>query len=150
MIKLTELIAGKHDVKETLVLAKKIVKSYGVNPKVDFKGSIPKHGKRPNYAHYDFDRNIIWVNPNMNKNKKDFLLSLVHEVWHAVQAKKNGGGSKFATKYEMEMNRLVAKDKDPYWDNKYEIEAEQVAKRDYSKWVKFVDHFQHNKDDKVR
>ena len=93
--------------------------------------------------------NFIYINSAMNKNIKDFLLSVVHEVWHAVQAKKNGGGRKFADKYEMEMNILVSKDKDPYWDNKYEIEAEKVAQRDYKKYQKHIDHLQ-NKNDKVR
>tara|TARA_Y100001963_G_scaffold57988_1_gene81141 strand:+ start:797 stop:1246 length:450 start_codon:yes stop_codon:yes gene_type:complete len=149
MIKLMELIAGRHDVKETLVLVKKIFKSYGVNPKIDFKTAVPKHGSRKNYAHYDFDRNVIWINPNMNKDTKNFLMSVIHETWHAVQAKKNGGGRKFADKYELEMNKLVQQGKDEYWDNKYEIEAENVAKRDYSKWVKEVDHL-NKKNDKVR
>ena len=48
-----------------------------------------------------------------------------------------------------QMNRLVQAGKDEYWDNKYEIEAENVAKRDYSKWVKEVDHL-NKKNDKVR
>ena len=155
MIKLKDIllekgvIAGFHDKKETLELLDKIFKDYKVKPKVKFIRNVPKHGKRANYAHYDFDTNFIYINSAMNKNIKDFLLSVVHEVWHAVQAKKNGGGRKFADKYEMEMNILVSKDKDPYWDNKYEIEAEKVAQRDYKKYQKYVDHLL-NKNHKVR
>ena len=155
MIKLKDIllekgvIAGFHDKKETMELLDKIFKDYKVKPKIKFQRNIPKHGKRANYAHYDFDSNFIYINSAMNKNIKDFLLSVVHETWHAVQAKKNGGGRKFADKYEMEMNILVSKDKDPYWDNKYEIEAEKVAKRDYKKYIKHIDHLR-NKNDKVR
>ena len=138
MIKLMELIAGRHDVKETLVLVKKIFKSYGVNPKIDFKGSIPKHGSRQNYAHYEWEDNTIWINPKLNKDKKNFLMSVIHETWHAVQAKKNGGGKKFAEKYETEQNMIAQgfyKGKsDVYWDNKYEIDAEKFGQKNWKKW----------------
>ena len=84
---------------------------------------------------------------------KDFLLSVVHEVWHAVQAKKNGGGRKFAEKYEKEISVFQAenpsKENDWYKYNKYEIESEKIAQKDYRRWKKDLDHLK-NKNDKVR
>ena len=159
MIKLKDIllekgvIAGFHDKKETMELLDKIFKDYKVKPKIKFQRNIPKHGKRANYAHYDFDSNFIYINSAMNKNIKDFLLSVVHETWHADQAKKNGGGRKFADKYEMEISQWQAdnpsKENDWYKYNKYEIEAEKVAQRDYKKYIKHIDHLR-NKNDKVR
>ena len=68
MIKLKDIllekgvIAGFHDKKETLELLDKIFKDYKVKPKVKFIRNVPKHGKRANYAHYDFDTNFIYIN----------------------------------------------------------------------------------------
>ncbi len=128
MIKLMELIAGKHDVKETLEIYRTITKAYGVNPK--FKWT----SKTDMYAHYDLDRGVIELSKTLNKNPKEFLFSLLHEIDHAMMAKKYGV-KKFKEMYEYEMNYQIAKGKDEYDDNKYEIQADKFAKKNISKWV---------------
>ena len=80
ILKEAGIIAGKHDKKETMELLDTIFKYYKVKPKIKFDRNIPKHGKRTNYAHYDFDNNMIHINSAMNKNPKDFLLSVVHTL----------------------------------------------------------------------
>ena len=49
-------------VKAEKALLDKIFKDYKVKPKVKFIRNVPKHGKRANYAHYDFDTNFIYIN----------------------------------------------------------------------------------------
>ena len=51
------------------------------------------------------------------------------------------GWRRFKDMYEYEMNLMVAKDKDPYKDNKYEIEAEKFGVNNWKKWYR-----QFNKD----
>ena len=47
---------------------------------------------------------------------------------------KKYGWKKFKEMYEMEMNLMIAKGKDEYKDNKYEIEAEKFGQKNWSKW----------------
>lgn len=129
MIKLMELIAGKHDVKETLEIYRTITKAYGVNPK--FKWT----SKTDMYAHYDLDRGVIELSKTLNKNPKEFLFSLLHEIDHAMMAKKYGV-KKFKEMYEYEMNYLVQQGKDEYKDNKFEIEAEDFGQDNWKRWYK--------------
>ena len=64
---------------------------------------------------------------------EDFLTTIIHEIYHAMDAKKYGW-KKFKEMYEMEMAYQIANDKDEYDDNKYEIEAEQFGQKNWSKW----------------
>ena len=66
---------------------------------------------------------------------KDFLITIVHEIRHAMDAKKYGW-KKFKDMYEWEMNYQISKGKDEYKDNKYEIEAEQFGQKNWSKWYR--------------
>ena len=80
---------------------------------------------------YDVDRNKIRIRTSYNK-KSDFIISVLHEIKHAMDAK-DKGKSKYKNEYEMEMNRQIALGKDRYDDNKFEIEAERWAKNEYRK-----------------
>ena len=68
-----------------------------------------------------------------NSQLKEFLITILHEIYHAMDAKKYGW-KKFKDMYEMEMNLQIAKGKDEYDDNKYEIEAEKFGQKNWSKW----------------
>ena len=90
-----------------------------------------------NHAHYDVDRGTLELSTKYktikNSQLKEFLITILHEIYHAMDAKKYGW-KKFKDMYEMEMNIQIAKGKDEYDDNKYEIEAEQFGQKNWSKW----------------
>ena len=82
---------------------------------------------------YDVDRNKIRIRTSYSK-KSDFIISVLHEIRHAMDAKRMGK-SKYKKEYEMEMGRQIALGKDRYDDNKFEIEAEKWAQKEYRrKW----------------
>ena len=90
-----------------------------------------------NHAHYDVDRGTLELSTKYktikNSQLKEFLITILHEIYHAMDAKKYGW-KKFKDMYEMEMNLQIAKGKDEYKDNKYEIEAEKFGQKNWSKW----------------
>jgi len=90
-----------------------------------------------NHAHYNVDRGILELSTKYktikNSQLKEFLITILHEIYHAMDAKKYGW-KKFKEMYEMEMAYQIANDKDEYKDNKYEIEAEKFGQKNWSKW----------------
>ncbi len=90
-----------------------------------------------NHAHYNVDTGTLELSTKYktikNRQLKEFLITILHEIYHAMDAKKYGW-KKFKEMYEMEMNLLIAKGKDEYDDNKYEIEAEKFGQKNWSKW----------------
>ena len=90
------------------------------------------------YAHFDVDRGELQLSTKYKKIQqsqiKEFLITILHETYHAMDAKKYGW-RKFKEMYEMEMNYQIAMDKDEYDDNKYEIAAEKFGQQNYSKWL---------------
>ena len=91
------------------------------------------------YAHFDVDRGELQLSTKYktikNSQVKEFLITILHEIYHAMDAKRYGW-KKFKDMYEMEMNLQIAKGKDEYKDNKYEIEAEKFGQKNWSKWSK--------------
>tara|TARA_Y100001963_G_scaffold84692_1_gene117356 strand:- start:1508 stop:1987 length:480 start_codon:yes stop_codon:yes gene_type:complete len=146
---LSELVAGRHDAKETLQILRAMSKELGVKvPAVKFSSSLPKVEGHRMFAHFDFDRNIIYINSAMNKNDDEFLKSLLHELFHAKQLKKYG--RKFKDEYEKEISIFQAEnpgeEDDWYKDNKFEIEAEKYAQKNWKKWKKIYDKAQMRKN----
>ena len=90
------------------------------------------------HAHYNVDTGTLELSTRYktikNNQLKEFLITIIHEIRHAMDAKKYGW-KKFKDMYEMEMNLMIAKDKDEYKDNKYEIEAEQFGQKNWKRWV---------------
>jgi hypothetical protein len=90
-----------------------------------------------NHAHYNVDTGTLELSTKYktikNSQVKEFLITILHEIYHAMDAKKYGW-KKFKDMYEYEMNLLISKDKDEYKDNKYEIEAEKFGQKNLSKW----------------
>ena len=90
-----------------------------------------------NHAHYNVDTGTLELSTKYktikNSQVKEFLITILHEIYHAMDSKKYGW-KKFKEMYEMEMNLQIAKDKDEYKDNKYEIEAEKFGQKNWSKW----------------
>ena len=63
-------------------IATELVKKAGLNSKVKFT----KTGK--NKADYNVDKDVINISPT--NNLKDFLVTVYHEIDHALDAKKYG------------------------------------------------------------
>ena len=108
-----------------------LIKHYGV-------GSIKvKMKSMKDHAEYDVDRGTLNLSTKYKNLKtrqiKPFLITMIHEIRHAMDAKKRGW-KKFKLDYEWEMNYQIAKDKDKYDDNKYEIEAEEFGRKNWKKW----------------
>ena len=66
---------------------------------------------------------------------KEFLITIIHEINHAMDAKKYGW-RKFKDMYEYEMNYQISQNKDEYKDNEFEIKAEKFGQKNWRKWYK--------------
>ena len=112
-------------------MIKELLKHYGV-------GSVKmKYKSMKDFAHYDVDRGELQLSKRYKTIKdsqiKEFLITMIHEIRHAMDAKKYGW-KKFKEMYEMEMNLMVQQGKNEYDDNKYEIEAEEFGQKNWKKW----------------
>ena len=91
------------------------------------------------HAHYNVDTGTLELSTRYKTIKsirvKEFLITILHEIYHAMDSKKYGW-KKFKDMYEYEMNYRIAKDQDEYKDNKYEIEAEEFGQKNYRKWYR--------------
>ena len=98
-----------------------------------------KYKSMREFAHFDVDRGELQLSTKYKTIKprqvKDFLITIIHEIRHAMDAKKYGW-RKFKLDYEWEMNYQIGQGKDEYKDNKYEIEAEKFGQKNYQKWYK--------------
>jgi hypothetical protein len=101
-----------------------------------------KYKSMKDYAQYNVDTGTLELSSKYKEIKprqlKDFLITILHEIRHAVDVKKYGW-RKFKDMYEMEMNMIAqghypGKD-DPYKDNKYEIDAEKFGINNSLKWL---------------
>ena len=97
------------------------------------KSKIVMAPLRGNKAEYNVDRDTMQVHPT--GNLKDFIESILHELHHAMMAKKMGK-SKYKKAYEYEMNKAIAMGLDHYDNNDFEVRAEKWAKRWAPKWFK--------------
>ena len=89
------------------------------------------------HAHYNVDTGTLELSTKyktIKKNQiKEFLITIIHEIDHAIDAKKIGW-RRFKDDYEWEMNYQIGLGKDKYDDNKYEIEAEKFGQKNWKKW----------------
>jgi len=102
-------------------------------------GSVKvKEKSMKDHAHFNVDTGTLELSTRYKTIKKrqveDFLTTIIHEIYHAMDAKKYGW-KKFKDMYEMEMNYRIANNQDEYKDNKYEIAAEKFGQQNYSKWL---------------
>jgi len=101
-------------------------------------GSVKvKQKSMKDHAHYNVDTGTLELSTRYktikNRQIKEFLITIIHEIRHAMDAKKYGW-KKFKDMYEMEMNLLIQKGKHQYKDNQYEIEAEEFGQKNWKKW----------------
>ena len=96
-----------------------------------------KQKSMKNHAHFNVDTGTLELSTRYKTIKKsqikEFLITIIHEIDHAIDAKKKGWKN-FEADYEWEMNYQVGQGKDPYDDNKYEIKAEKFGQKNWKKW----------------
>ena len=94
------------------------------------------------HADFDVDRGILNLSTKYKTIKpskiKEFLITIIHEIDHAMDAKKYGW-KKFKEMYEMEIAQWQAenpkKNPDDWYNHiSYEIEAEQFGQKNWKKW----------------
>ena len=93
------------------------------------------------HAHYNVDTGTLELSTkykNLQSNQiKQFLITMVHEIHHAINSKKYGW-KKFKEMWEYEANMITGKHRpgktNPYKDNPYEIEAEEFGQKNWKKW----------------
>ena len=93
------------------------------------------------FAHFNVDAGTLELSTRYKTLKssqvKEFLITILHEINHAMDAKMFGW-KKFKEMYEMEMNLQITNGKDPYEDNKFEIQAEEFGQKLWKTWkIKF-------------
>ena len=124
MIKLKDLLNERVDYQD---IASQIVKSYKLKSKIKF-------GVGKNKGDYEWKSDTINLRPSYS-SIKEFLMTVLHEIQHALQRKKMGA-SKYEKEYQKAGDMAVNKGRDFHDDNPFEEEAEKWAKKELSKWVK--------------
>ena len=104
-------------------IAMKLLKFYNLKSNLIFD-KISFNGK------YDVDNDIIYIHKSLTG--KDFFMSILHEIDHAITCKKMGK-DEYKKDYELEIERCIISDLDPYHDNYYEIQAENFATKEVKK-----------------
>ena len=112
-----------------------LFKYYGV------EGTKMKYKSMKDHAHYVVEDGVLLLSKRYKSLKpsqiKNFLITMIHEIDHAMMAKKYGW-KKFREMWEIDANKITSgwyKGKsDPYDDNKYEIQAEKFGQQNWSKW----------------
>ena len=101
------------------------------------------HKSIKDYAYYVLGKGVLEISNKKGviRNEKDFLVTVLHETWHAVQATKMGW-KKLRDAYEMEISQWQAdnpKDMRGWMRNKreaisFESDAEKYAQKNWKKW----------------
>jgi hypothetical protein len=124
-------------VSQNLLESSQFRKKYKRNMRISNRGRISpsalSNSDQIIYAEYLFDTNEILLNSSATNNRRDFLLTLLHELKHAEQSN-DLGKHEFQNKYHKHMESFNSEEAG-YNSNPYEIEAEEWAKQELSKWL---------------
>ena len=123
VIKLKDLLIERIDYHE---LATQLVNSYNLKSKV-------KIGTGKTFGEYVPEKDLITLRPSY-RTVKEFLLTVLHEIRHALDAKQLGV-KKYIKKYVQAGTMANYDGLDPHDDNKCEEKAEKFAKKELSKWL---------------
>ena len=112
-----------------------LFKYYGV------EGTKMKYKSMKDHAHYVVEDGVLLLSKRYKSLKpsqvKNFLITMIHEIYHAMDAKKYGW-KKFKDMWELEANKITQgfyKGKsEPYDHNKHELEAEAFGQKNWKKW----------------
>ena len=108
-------------------IATELVRKAGLKSKVVFRNTVD------NKAEYNVDDDTINIKPT--SNYKDFLVTVFHEIDHALDAKKYGKKG-YKKRYEREMNIAVDKGGDAHDDNYFEKKADRYGCKMARKFLK--------------
>ena len=106
--------------------AQQLVKQYGLKSKI-------KMGRGKDFGEYIPETDTITLRPSY-PNIKEFLMTILHEIGHALDAKRLGV-KKYIKKYVQAGTMATYHGLDPHDDNKWEEKAERFAKKELSKWM---------------
>ena len=109
-----------------LDIAQNLVKQYGLKSKVKF-------GSGKDMGEYVPETDTVTLRRSY-PSVKEFLLTILHEIGHALDAKRLGV-RKYIKKYTQAGTMATYKGLDPHDDNKWEEKAERFARRELSKWL---------------
>ena len=112
-----------------------LFKYYGV------EGTKMKYKSMKDHAHYVVEDGVLLLSKRYKTLKpsqvKNFLITMIHEIDHAMMAKKYGW-KKFREMWEIDANKITQgfyKGKsEPYDHNKYELKAEAFGQKNWKKW----------------
>ena len=107
-------------------VARTIVDAYGLKSKI-------KMGTGKNFGEYIPEKDTITLRPSY-RTVKDFLMTILHEVGHALDAKRLGV-RKYIKKYVQAWTMANYQGLHPHDDNKWEEKAERFAEKELSKWM---------------
>ena len=108
-------------------IAKELMRRYRVSSKLEFS-------KRATKGDYDFEKDIIKLRP-FYTSVRDFLITLLHEIYHAMDSKKYGR-KEFVRRYQKAGDIVANKGYDFHDDNPFEIAAEKWARREVNKYIR--------------
>jgi hypothetical protein len=105
------------------------------------EGTKMKYKSMKDHAHYVVEDGVLLLSKRYKTLKtsqvKNFLITMIHEIKHAMDAKKYGW-KRFKGMWEYEANLITQghyKSKsDPYDDNKHELKAEAFGQANWKKW----------------
>lgn len=107
-------------------IAFNLVRKYKLNSKIQM-------GSGKNFGEYIPEKDIITLRPSY-KTYKEFLLTILHEIKHALDAKRLGK-RKFMKKYTQAGTMAQYQGLDPHDDNKWEESAERWARKEIKKYI---------------
>lgn len=126
MIKFRDILLERIDY---LATAESLIRQYKLKSKVKFSSGKDK-------ADYDWIDDIVYLRPS-NPSVRDFLFTVLHEIHHALRRKKLGA-KKYEKQYQQAGNIALQQGKDFYDDNKFEISANNWAKRELPKVINSI------------
>ena len=116
--------AARNKIKRKKLKRKHIVKIFYKGKPSEFKSA-----KRETiYAEYVFDTNTINLNQRELSDDREFLITVLHEINHAMDGKEMGIKN-FKESYLKEESFYG------YENNKYELKAESWANQELTKWL---------------
>jgi len=107
-------------------IAFQLVKKYKLNSKIQM-------GSGKNFGEYIPEKDIITLRPSY-KSFKEFLITVLHEIKHALDAKQLGV-RKYIKKYTQAGTMAQYDGLDPHDDNKWEERAERWAQKEVKKYL---------------
>ena len=109
-----------------LQTARELIRQYGLKSKI-------KMGRGKDFGEYVPETDTVTIRPSY-PNVKEFLMTVLHEIGHALDAKRLGV-RKYIKKYTQAGTMAAYDGLDPHDDNKWEEKAERFAKKEIKKYL---------------